>query len=168
MIGSRKNISPSNIQMAQCRNVRLTGSVTVQPDQECFIKARVGEGDVPTWGGIVEATERFMEQTGLLTCAVRVGPGQASVPICVTNIRDKPVKTYQGQTAAQLTEIPSPKQSMVVSTSTDSNHAKPNAAYDPTQEVLMGKNLSAREKELTELLRRNAEVFESEGNHGFT
>ena len=77
-----------------------------------------------------------------------------SVPICVTNIWDKPVNAYQGQAAAQLTEIPSPKQSTVASTSTDSNRAKSNTAYDPTQDVLMGNNLSAHEKkELTELLR---------------
>ena len=93
IIGSRKNISPSNIQMVRCHNLCITEHVTVQPGQECFLKARVCEGDVPTWGGIVEATERFMEQTGLLTCAVQVGPGQASVPICVTNIWDKPAKT---------------------------------------------------------------------------
>ena len=169
IIDSRKNVSSSNIQMAQCCNHRLTESATVQPGQECFLKAEVSEGDVPTWGGIVEATERFMEQTGLLTCAVRVGPGQTSVPICVINIWDKPAKTYQGQTAAQLTEIPSRKQSMVASTSTDSNRAKPSAAYDPTQDALIGNNLSTHEKKkLTELLRQNADVFESEGNHGFT
>ena len=169
IIGSRKNVSPSNIQMAQCRNICLTDSVTVQPGQECFLKVGVREGDVPRWGCIFEATERFMEQTGLLTCTVRVWSGLASVPICVTNIWNKPVKTYQGQTATQLTERSSPKQPMMASTSTDSCHAELNAAHDPTLDVLMGNNLSVHEnKELTEFPWRNADVFESEGNHGFT
>ena len=82
---------------------------------------------------------------------------------------NKLVKTYQGQTTAQLTELPSPKQSMMASKSMDSNHAKLNAAHDPTLDVLMGNNISVQEKKkLTEFPRRNADVFESEGNHVFT
>ena len=75
IIGRRKNVSPCNIQMAQCRNNCLTESVTVQPGQECFLKVEVSLGDVPKLGAIFEATERYMEQTGLLTCAVSVRSG---------------------------------------------------------------------------------------------
>ena len=66
IVGSRKNVSPSNIQMTVCRNLRLTESVTERPDHECFLTAVTSKGDVPTWGGIVEATKRFMEQTAWL------------------------------------------------------------------------------------------------------
>lgn len=171
IVGSNKNMPPSNIQTVQCCKICLTESVIVQPGQERFLKAEVEKGSVTTWTGIVEATERFRERTGLMTCAVRVEPGQKSIPICVINIGDKPIKTYRGQTAAELTEIcPVENKPMVASTSNSGRgQAKPKTRYDPTSAVEIGSNLSvSQRKQLIDLLRQEADVFESEGNQGFT
>ena len=150
--------------------LRLAESVIVQPDQECFLEAETSEGHATEWPGIVEATEQFRDRTGLMTCAVWVAPGQRPVPICVTNIGDKPIRTYWGQHASLLTEISSLIKSMVTPTSNrDIGQGKNKVTYDPTADVKIGSNLAATERQqLTNLLKQNADVFKSEGNCSFT
>ena len=90
--------------------------------------------------------------------AVRVQPGEKVVPICVTNIWDRPIKIYRGQTAAELREISNTSESVV----------EPKTMYDPTTEVHIGNNLSAFQRQsLIDLVKANRAIFESENNHGF-
>lgn len=170
IVGHPKKVNSACIETARCCYLRLVESVTVNPGEERFLKAQLSGGSPTGWPAVVEATEHFQERTGLIACAVRVQPGETVVPICVTNIWDKPIKTYRGQTAAELIEIPNISEPVVASTY-DNQQGEPQveATYDPIAEVNIGNMLSAAQRQdLTALIKANTDIFECENNHGFT
>ena len=66
----------------------------IHPGQEKFLSAKpIGLDDCP-FEGIVEPTPEFVNRTGLAV-AVKVPIGQTTIPVCVTNVWDHPIKVWR-------------------------------------------------------------------------
>ena len=86
-----------------CR-VQLTTSTVIHPEQEKLLSAKlIGQDDSP-FEGIVEPTPEFVSRTGLAVAAVKVPKGQTTIPVCVANVWDHPIKVWRCQTVADLSE----------------------------------------------------------------
>ena len=143
-----------------CR-VQLTTSTVIHPGQEKLLSAKlVGQDDSP-FEGIVEPTPEFVSRTGLAVAAVKVPKGQTTIPVCVANVWDHPIKVWRCQTVANLSETDM--------TSEPTSPSELVAPYDPVLEAHIGAGLSFEQKDkLKQLLRTNGDIFESSSNQGLT
>ena len=120
--------------------------------------------------GLVEASDSFIQRTGLLAAPVQVQERPVEFPLCVINIWDKPIRVYRCQNIAEFTETDG-ESSCTNSPTVATVGTKPNTetTYDPVTEAEIGDNLSQLQtSKIQKLLRRNSDVFDHEGNHGLT
>ena len=95
-----------NIVTARCYHIRLKQSTVIGPGEEKLLTG-VAEVSAPCTG-LVEASDSFIQRTGLLAAPVQVQEGSVEFPLCVINIWDKPIRVYRGQNIAEFTETETP------------------------------------------------------------
>ena len=143
-----------------CR-VQLTTSTVIHPGQEKFLSAKLIELDDCPFEGIVEPTPEFVNRTGLAVAAVKVPKGQTTIPVCVTNVWDHPIKVWRCQTVAEVSETDTTSETL--------SSPEAIAPYHPVIEAHIGTGLSFEQKDkLKQLLRTNCDIFESSSNQGLT
>ena len=143
-----------------CR-VQLTTSTVIHPGQEKFLSAKLIELDDCPFEGIVEPTPEFVNRTGLAVAAVKVPKGQTTIPVCVTNVWDHPIKVWRCQTVAEVSETDTTSETL--------SSPEGIAPYDLVIEAHIGTGLSFEQKDkLKQLLRTNCDIFESSSNQGLT
>ena len=167
VVGNTVN-ADQNIVTARCYHVRLKQSTVIGPGEEKLLTG-VAEISAP-FTGLVEASDSFIQRTGLLAAPVQVQEGSVEFPLCVINIWDKPIRVYRCQNIAEFTETDG-ESSCTNSPTVATVGTKPSTEtiYDPVTEAEIGDNLSQLQtSKIQELLRRNSDVFDHEGNHGLT
>ena len=89
---------------ARVCKVQLTTSTVIHPGREKFLSAKLTGLDDGPYERIVEPTPEFVSRTGLAVAAVKVPKGQTTIPVCVANMWDHPIKVWRCQTVADLSE----------------------------------------------------------------
>ena len=64
----------------------------IHPGQEKFLTAEIKGTEAVPFDAIVEPTPEFIHRTGLVAAVVKIPNGHKTIPVCVTNIWDNPIK----------------------------------------------------------------------------
>jgi hypothetical protein len=89
---AQPSVQTATIKTTRVCRLQLTQTTVVRPGQETFLSAKIEGNTGSPFEGVVEPLTYFIHPSGLVVAAVKVPKGQSSIPICVTNIWDHPIR----------------------------------------------------------------------------
>ena len=156
---AQPSVQTATIKTARVCRIRLSQTTVIRPGQETFLSAQIEGNTGSPFEGVVEPLPDFIHRSGLAVAAVKVPKGQSSIPVCVTNIWDHPIRVWRCQAVAELAETD------II----EEIDASKKYVNDPVKDVQIGKTISDDQSDqLKSLLQKNKDIFESPGNQGLT
>ena len=88
-----------------CCRIAVTKTIEVPPESETIVMGRPLDRVDSHSIGVVEATEKFVDRSGLLIAKALVCPETGTVPLCIMNLNNEPVTLYKNTIAAMYEPV---------------------------------------------------------------
>ena len=117
-----------------CSRIAILETVEVPPECEILVLGKPLDAVDSNGTGVLEATESFIDRSGLLIAKALVCPEYGTVPLRIMNLGNEPCKLYKNTIAAMYEPVEIGKHEQVNSISTDP--AKNSETYNHVDELL--------------------------------
>ena len=132
-----------------CSRIAILDTVEVPPECEIIVKGRPLDRVDSNSTGVVEATESFISRSRLLIAKALVCPEFGTIPLCIMNLNDEPLRLYKNTVAALYEPVEIGKHETVNSLSTDTSST--DDSYSHADELLGQSSSNLNESQIDSL-----------------
>ena len=153
-------LNGEKIALSTCCRIAILESVEVPPECEIIVQGRPMDRIDKNSTGVVEATERFVNRSGLLIAKALVCPEFGTIPLRIMNLNSESFMLHKNTVAAMYEPVETEKLEKVNSLSTDNPLTKEPPSH--IDELLLRSSLSLTESQkqsLTTLMYQYRDQF---------